>query len=158
MKTKLTMGIIKKWITDSLSQDSDFEALCQDTIGGKLNYYRSTPIDLVYEKLPYFTAFSNYSEFSKDGEWEKTFMIPCSIGIQADLDPLDETNSEVFESVDKVEIIAVEAMRVLHKEITCGVKGEDLRILGWTLNTTEIGEADEVQGVLVIRFGLISTL
>lgn len=159
----ITMGILKKWITDTLSSDASFSALCVATVGSSLNFYRGTPYNKVVETTPFFTAFSDESDltFFNGGEYPNTWSVPCALAIDSlDTDempilPVVDGVTSVYELTDKVELLAYNAVEVLrNKARSCGINGENVIILRVNILVSQIGEADDVQANIMLTFGL----
>ena len=156
----LTMGNIKKWITDILINDTDFADKVNATIGKSLNYYRSSPVDIAYEQLPYLTVFSGNISNHKFSQriYNPTYEIAIAIAISGNVDSVDDNNVEVWESTDKVEILATSMYETLNNKIKCGIIGFDVEILSFDLIVTEIGEAYDVQANVIIQFGQTTSI
>ena len=157
----ITMGILKKWATDTLKNSTEFQAICTSTIGAQLNYYRSAPMDRPAETLPYLTAYSD--EYEQDDQsdqfWNVTWVIPIAIAIECVDDFETDADVSVWTSTDKVEILAMSAKEILKTEANgCGIQGEDLRVIRSNLIVTEIGQADDVQANLFITLGKTNSI
>lgn len=155
----MTMGVLKKWITDTLDSSAEYQAFCTATIGTTLNFYRSSPMNKTVEVLPFLTAYSNESEEDDltDAPWNETWSIPIAIAITSERKPAEDGNTDVWESTDKVELIAVKAKEILKKEANgCGISGESINLLKTNLAVSEIGEADDVQASMFITFGKLN--
>lgn len=155
----LTMGQLKKWATDTLSADATYSALCIATVGSVLNYYRSSPVDVVEEVLPFFTAFTDEAtqDFTGASDFNRTWNVPFALGIGAVEKPVTEGTSKVWVSTDNAELLAVHAIETLRREAkSCGIYGEYVIILNTRLVVTEIGEADDIQANIFLTFGEIN--
>lgn len=157
----MTMGILKKWITDTLKNSPEYEALCIATVGSALKFYRSSPMDKVAEDLPFLTAFSD--EYEEDdlteAAWNETWTIPIAIGIEGVKKSIQDNNVTVWTSTDNAELLAVEAKKLLKKEANgCGISGEAINVLKTNLAVSEIGEADDVQASMFITFGKLNSI
>ena len=151
----MTMAVIKKWITDTLSNDATFTQVCTDTLGSALNFYRSSPIDRIVETLPFLTAYSNMKHDDRvgGGDIGKTWSIPVVIGIASDDDGVTDGNATIWSSSDKVEIIESAMIDSLSKQVSCGISGNyNIRIFDVKTMITEIGEADDIQANVFIEF------
>ncbi|MDQ1341343.1 MAG: hypothetical protein QG567_2501 [Campylobacterota bacterium] len=153
----ITQGIIKKWITDTLKDSAEYQAFCIATIGSALNFYRSAPIDnSKYEALPFLTVYND--DYEKDdlssSGWGETWIIPIAIAIQSSDDYITDATVKVWESTDKVELLAMKAKEILKKEANgCGIGGEDISVLKTSIAISEIGYSDDVQASMFIMFG-----
>lgn len=159
--TNITMAALKKWATDTLIADPEYTALCVSTVGQALNFYRSTPVNHPVEEKPFFTAFSDESEGDYTGqtEYPDQWVVPFAIGIVGNDDYVEDGATWAWESSDKVELLAVNAMRILkNKASSCGILTEDIRVLRYNLAVTEVGAAEDVQANLFITFGKLNTL
>lgn len=153
----MTQGIIKKWITDTLYNSTEYQAFCTSTIGSTLNFYRSAPIDNNdYEVLPFFTVYSDSYEKDDMNEslWNETWIIPMAIAIMGDDDYITDAGTKLWDSSDKVELLAMKAKEILKKEANgCGINGEDISVLKTDIVISEIGYADDIQANMFIVFG-----
>ena len=152
----MTQAVLKKWITDTLKNDSAYQVLCVDTVGVELNFYRSAPVNEIAESLPFLTVFGDTydNDDMSSSPWNETWSIPMAIGIQAEEDSVDDAGVKTWESTDKVELIAIAARDILKKEAAgCGIKGESINLLRTEMIITEIGEADDVQASMFLTFG-----
>jgi len=156
----ITMGVIKKWITDILDSNEEYQTFCTVTIGSTLNFYRSSPMDKPAETIPFFTAYSNETEkdLSTQEIWNETWDIPIAIAIETEENPVEDGDTKVWESTDKVELLAVKAIEILKREISCGINGTSISILKTFITVSEIGEADDVQASMFITFGKSNSL
>ena len=155
----ITMGILKKWATDTLKNSTEFQAICTSTIGAQLNYYRSAPMDRPAETLPYFTAYSDEYEEDPESDKAETWVIPIAIAIECVDDFETDADVSVWTSTDKVELLAMHAKEILKTEANgCGIQGEDLRVIRSNLIVTEIGQADDVQANLFITLGKTNSI
>ncbi len=155
----MTLGILKKWITDTLVASTDFENFCISKVGKKLSFYRSSPTHKVVEKTPFLTVYGTISEDNRTSEgYSKTFEIPLIIGIEEVEDEVIEPNGvKVWESTDKVEEIANEMFAIISKEQSCGINGDySYRIIDINMFITSIGEADDVEAQIIITFGKLN--
>ena len=157
----MTMGTLKKWITDTLDASVEYQDFCTATIGSTLNFYRSSPVDKVVEVLPFFTAFSD--EYQDDdlseAAWNETWTIPIAIGIEGDKKSVADGNTTVWDSTDKVELLAIKARDILKKDANgCGISGEAINLLKTNLAISEIGEADDVQASMFITFSKLNSI
>lgn len=158
----MTQGIIKKWITDTLKDSVEYQAFCIATIGSALNFYRSAPIDTnKHESIPFLTVYSD--EYEEDdvssGGWGETWIIPVAIAIESSDDYVSDTTVKVWESTDKVELLAIKAKEILKKEANgCGINGQDINVLKTSIAISEIGYADDVQASMFIMFGKLDSL
>jgi len=155
----MTAGMLKKWITDTLKNDTEFRDFCIATVGKELSYYRSAPINEVVETLPFCTVYSDEYEHNARSEdtWNKTWNIPLAIGITSNDESIDDNGVTVWDSTDKVEEIAMRAIDILTKEsFSCGVKNEPINLIDTQMMITEIGEADDTQASLFITFGKLN--
>ena len=152
----ITMGIIKKWITDTLYASAEYQQFCTDTIGSTLNFYRSAPIDdNSNEILPLFTAYSQDYEMDDSSQeiWNETWVIPIAIAIVSNEDYVVDSSVKVWESTDKVELLAIKAKEIIKKELSCGINNTSINVLKTEVAISEIGEADDVQASMFITFG-----
>lgn len=155
----MTMGVIKKWITDTLSTDTEFKTLCTSTIGNPLNLYRSSPMDRIVETMPFLTVFSDTlnEDYSDRVEYGETLEVPIAIGIEAVETSVADGETTLWESTDKVELIAKSAVNSLRFQArSCGIGGEDVIILSARIIVSEIGEADDVQANVFLTFGKLN--
>lgn len=157
----ILQGDIKKWITDTLKDDTDYEQLCIDTIGEPLNFYRSSPMDRNAEDLPYLTAYSDMMEADETSQkfFKEEWFIPVSISIEESDDPIDDNEVNTWTSTDKVEKIAYNAIETLKKESrACGINGEDILLVSYSIYITEIGEANDTQAIIQLQFGKVNNI
>jgi len=157
----MTMGILKKWITDTLNNSAEYTTLCTTLVGSKLNYYRSAPMNKVVEALPFMSVYSD--EYKEDDlnqqPWNETWTIPIAIAITSNEDSEDDSGVKVWVSTDTVEQLAIKAKEILKKEANgCGISGEAINVLGTELAVSEIGEADDVQASMFITFGKLNSI
>ncbi len=157
----MTMGILKKWITDTLNNSAEYTTLCTALVGSKLNYYRSAPMNDVVEDLPFMSVYSD--EYKEDDlnqqPWNETWTIPIAIAITSNEDSEDDSGVDVWVSTDTVEQLAIKAKEILKKEANgCGISGEAINVLGTDLAVSEIGEADDVQASMFITFGKLNSI
>ena len=159
----ITMGILKKWVNDTLSADATFSALCTATVDSPLNYYRGTPINKVVETLPFFTSFTDEAnlDFNSGMEYPKNWSVPCALAIKGvDSDempvaPVTDGTSEVYELTDDAELLALTAVEILRKKaVQCGINGENVILMSARVIVSQIGEADDVQANIFLVFGL----
>ncbi len=152
----MRIGIIKKWITDTLVESTEFDDYVNTVLGKSLNYYRSSPITEAKEVYPYLTVFGVGKEDDRtsDDILSNVWNIPIAIGIEEADDPIVEANGvTVWDSSEKVELIETKMMEILGKEVRCGISGEDIHIASVNTFLTEIGEADDVEAQTFITFG-----
>jgi hypothetical protein len=159
----ITMGILKKWITDTLKNDATYEALCLSTVGAKLGYYRSSPADQIVEALPFFTAFTSESsqDFVAMDGYTKTWDVPCALGIDGSYDNAgtDDSGVTIWSGTDKAEILAANAIEILRDTArNCGINGEDVQVLETRIIISEVGEFDDIQASIFIKFGLHTSI
>lgn len=164
----MTMGILKKWATDTLKNSAEFQTLCTTVLGEQLNYYRSAPVDSTeHEVLPYLTVYSDEHEVDDTSQefWNETFNLPLSIGITtetADGDEKDAVNDAgvtVWETTDDAELLASTAKTILKTKANgCGIGGEDIRLIRSRLYVSEIGEADDVQASMLLTFAKANSI
>ncbi len=155
------MAILKKFVTDTLKNSPEYEALCIAKVGTALNYYRSAPTNNVVEDLPFLTAYSDTFERDDTSQepWNQTWIIPVAIGIESSSTSADDDGVDVWNSTDKVEELAVEAIEILRKETNgCGVNNENINLLKTEMVISEIGEADDVQASIFITFGKLNSI
>ncbi len=157
----MTMGILKKWITDTLNASPEYTTLCTTLVGSKLNYYRSAPMNDAVEALPFMSVYSD--EYKEDDltqqPWNETWSIPIAIVIATDEDSVDDSGVDVWITTDTVEELAVGARDILKKQANgCGISGEAINVLGIELAISEIGEADDVQASMFITFGKLNSI
>lgn len=155
----LTMGQLKKWVTDTLSNSVEYTSVCTTTVGSKLNFYRSTPIDRVVEVLPFLTVFTDTSEqdFTGQSYFNKSWDIPIALGIMSNAKSEKDGTTELWASTDKAELLAHTALEILRNTArSCGINGEDVIITRTRLIVTEIGEADDVQANIFITFSEVN--
>lgn len=159
--TNVRQSDVKKWISDTLKDNTEFADFCTQEIGSALNFYRSSPINDIKEEIPYMTVFSdmskddNTSEKFFDAEW----MIPISMAILDEDDPIDDNGVQVWESVDKIENIAHKAIEILECRLRdFKIKNEDILIVSKTIYLTETGEAEDVQANIMLQFGKVNSV
>ena len=155
----MTLKTIKKWITDTLAENTDFEQFCIDEVGKKLNFYRSSPVHKVVETLPFMTVYGTKKDEDKlSSGYSNVITIPIVIGIEETEDEVVESNGvKVWESTDKVEAIADEICAIISKEQSCGINGDySYRIISKDIFITSIGEADDVEAQMIITFGKLN--
>ena len=157
----MTQGKLKKWITDTLKNDTEYQALCISVVGEELNYYRSPPMNKVVEDLPFLATYSNDYEEDDQSQalWNETWEIPIAIAMQSvDKYVMDE-DVETWESTDKIEEIAITARDILKREsFGCGIKGESINLIATSLSISEVGEADDVQASMFLTFGKLNSI
>ncbi len=157
----MTQGIIKKWITDTLKNSAEYQAFCTTTIGSTLSFYRSAPInDNQHEILPFLTTYNDtYEQDDMTQGWNETWVIPVAIAIQSSEDSATDAGVVVWDSTDKVELLAMKAKEILKKEANgCGINGQDINVLKTSIAISEIGYADDVQASMFIMFGKLDSL
>jgi len=159
----ITMGILKKWVTDTLSANATYSALCVATVGSALNYYRGTPMNKVVEALPFFTAFTDESnqDFNSGMEYPKNWSVPCALAITSvdtnamPIASVTDGSTVVYELTDDAELLAAEAIEILRKQASsCGINGENVILLSARVIVSQIGEADDIQANIFLTFGL----
>jgi len=152
----MNMGTLKKWITDTLYNSAEYQAFCNVTIGSSLNFYRSAPVDdNSNEQLPFLTVYSDSLDKDYAGEqfWRDSFIIPIAIAIIGSDESITDSNITIWDSSDKVELLALKAEEILLKQISCGISGEDIRVLRTQIVVSEVGYSDDVQANMFITFG-----
>jgi len=157
----MNMGTLKKWITDTLYDSAEYQAFCTETISSTLNFYRSAPVDdNSKEALPFLTVYSDSvdKDYASQQFWRDSFIIPIAIAIVGDDDSITDSNITVWNSSDKVELLALKAEEILLRQLSCGIGGEDIRVLRTQLVVSEIGYADDVQANMFITFGKPNSL
>ena len=154
----MTLGRIKKWITDTLSTSQDFTDYCTSNIGSKLNFYRSSPTHKVQETLPFLTVDGYEKDDDRESSgYSKTFSIGVSIGIEENEDYIVDANGvKAWDTTDKVELIAEKANEILNSEVSCGIDGNySIRVIKSNVFITAIGEADDVEAQVILIFGIL---
>ena len=145
-------------MTFSVKDSTEFQTLCNDLLGSQLKYYIGTDIEADYEEIPYFIA---YKFNSSDAEGEAPeWIVQYVIGIEGDDRPVIESGVTTYPSTDKVEQLAVKALKVFKEDLRSGgLNGSCIiRVVGENILITEVGEAAAVQAIVTLRLEVYEIL
>lgn len=151
---------LKKWITQTLSADVDFKALCIAQIGEPLNFYRGTPMNELVEITPFFTVFTDEenADYVSRGDFPNTWSVPCALAVSELINSIIlDGETTVYTGTDIVEELAIAAIQVLKREIRACNLG-DMRILQSRVVVSQIGEADDIQANIFLTFGEMTNI
>jgi len=155
----LLQKYIKAWVIATLKNDATFTQLCIDTIGSALNFSSSSPMNNNnHFQYPSCEVYSDETmkTYDSNAPYNKVFTIPIAIAIEVEKEPVITDDVNVWESTDKVELIASSAEEILRKEVMgCGINGYYGKLLSSELQISEIGEStQDVQAAMWIQIGL----
>lgn len=160
---------ISDFITKTLIESTEYEQLSISLVGEKLNFEDSTPIDQDYAPIsPYLVVTTDEDEVNEeiiDG-YNDRFKLIVSIGIKQTVDDkngytsVDENGVLKYPDKNKVHKLMVKAYSVLKSNSwSCGIAGEDIKLIGRKSAVAEIGEASvAVEGYMILEFAKQRTL
>ena len=145
--TDIQYGILK-----AVKTDTDFQTLCNNTIGETLNFYHGTDLMKYKETLPYMTAykFNTQKQEGADRQWFIQFVL----GIEAEAEPIKDSLDIIrYTTTDKIEVLAREALEVIRSAFRMGLitGNSNLRVVSENIIITEVGEADDVQAIVGLQ-------
>lgn len=145
-------------VARTLKDSAEYTTLCVDTVGSALTYYTDSSIKRADEVIPYAIVHKiNKSEADQEqDEW----LLQLIIGIHAEEKSIEDDGIWVYPSTNHLETLADKAVELVNCELgTFGVSGEmNIRIFGYNILITEIGEAEDVQAIVTLRLTNYSLL
>lgn len=160
MIEEVSLTDIQDFIVRTVAKSAVFAQFCTDTIGGQLKYYRGADLRYGPASEASFTAYKFYSrdEQALETAWHVQYVI--GLPVDEDDKTVDEDGITILPSSDKVEALALTALGIIRQGVRDGgLKGRcDMYVADANVLITEVGEADDVQAIVTLRFEAYKTM
>jgi hypothetical protein len=160
---EISLTDIQDFVVREVARSSDFASLVTSLLGTTMVFYRGDDlrVDPGTGGTPYFIA-QKFNSNESDSD-PATWMVQYVLGVPdaptaAPLGP-DVDGVIVREQTNYVEQLAIAALGIIRQGVTSGGIGGicNLRISAANILTTEVGEADDVQAFVTLRFEAYKT-
>jgi hypothetical protein len=157
---EITLTDIQDFMVREVATSAEFAALATSLgVTAPFSFYRGADLETDIETLPYFVSykFNSSSQEDLDPYWMLQFIVGIDGSAEAEV---DGDNVVVYSATDNVEKLAVKALGIIRQGISSGgLNGQCLiRLASANVLITEVGEADDVQAIVTLRFENYSTL
>ena len=162
MIEEITLTDIQDFMVREVATSTEFADLATSLLGVTFKFYRG--VDLRYEEYadPYFVSYKFHSQ-NPEGE-DPTWFLQYIIGLPDPADtvsPAPDTDGVIVTPLtDHIEALAVKALGIIRQGLSSGgLNGQcNMRIADANILITEVGEADDVQAIVTLRFQAFNTL
>lgn len=154
----ISLSDLQLAITKGIKEDLEFQSYCNSVLGEQLNYYVESNISIEYEGYNHFVCNKSENGSSsvegEEDEWE----LELFIFTEGERQSVTQNDIEVYESSSISEKLMIEAVKAGIRSLSATNEYCQLRMTGINIQTTEIGESNDMCSAAFLRFNQEKTL
>jgi len=142
---------IQKFISNTMKNDSSFNDKVEEYFGREMTYFADAHILDEVNEIP---SFVTYGLESIDEKNDKFYIVQFVITALIEEQSIEEDGIRVYPTKKFLEELAMDSVASIKNEIkTIGINGNcNIQIAHYNLSLSYIGEAEDLQAIVTLRF------